>query len=961
MKKLSKILVSLFLYILLTIPNINYININTQSETKNTKNILAINQKAAKHTLKNIAVFIEFKDSDANVTNHLDDEQSVKNAEIVYNSDELIDMLTVNGTKEEIVKVSSFKKYYERESYGDLNITTEIFPKIDGKVVSYTDMHPIGYYLKYSSANPIGYKNKTESLERETELINNAVNHISAQIESSGLTEEELDTNNDGKIDAISFIVEGQKNAIVGFNDLLWSHKLDNTGITNTILGKNVVSYNLLYATDYTESTGLFSLNRGGYGTLIHEFGHTLGFMDLYRYNSTAKPVEFYDIMGRSSTSNPGSFLTYFTSEYHRETAWHNPIPVITTTTNGITLTKPNYIDKNEKRAVKIEVGADKKEYFIIEYHEKMKTYETSRADRSGIIIYRVNDNNKYLGNTDGGLHGEKDHIYIFRPNETGLGNAEGDINKATLNMNRKTLGKNIDLNSTTFDPETIYFSNGKNSGIQIEVTNETTDSITFNVTYPKMEGTGLVNDPYLIKDAKTFIYHMTLNTKNKYYKLTSDIDFNEITDYPKIEFEGNLDGNNKTLKNIKTNDSGVFDSVGNFNTRTKIENLKIENIIAISSGQNHLGALSGSASNIDINNIQILNGTVTYSGNPINPTLSIGGFIGTAYNTKIENCSTNVDITAEKNIGGFIGLNQNAIIKNSFSSGKITGNSNIGGFIGLQAVTDTYYNTPENVYYNTHAFTNLKGTGGYVTGLHDLNVLNEESLSVGIKSVTIPENINVLINTKTSLPITITPSTSVNYEITIENETIAKYENNKIVALKEGTTKIETNIIVGTNKMKIESNLTVENTNRPLTEEEIISSLGLTKKGNYLIGFELGSKIEKLIKEVEQLNGVTIKNIEQSGVLLNTSEIIRTGMTFKINTNNKDYTYTVVIKGDVNGDGLIYATDYVKVKNHIMGKTTLTGPYLEASDINNDGNIYATDYVQIKNHIMGKSTITQK
>ena len=83
--------------------------------------------------------------------------------------------------------------------------------------------------------------------------------------------------------------------------------------------------------------------------------------------------------------------------------------------------------------------------------------------------------------------------------------------------------------------------------------------------------------------------------------------------------------------------------------------------------------------------------------------------------------------------------------------------------------------------------------------------------------------------------------------------------------------------------------------------------------------------------------------------------------MTFKINTNNKDYTYTVVIKGDVNGDGLIYATDYVKVKNHIMGKTTLTGPYLEASDINNDGNIYATDYVQIKNHIMGKSTITQK
>ena len=43
------------------------------------------------------------------------------------------------------------------------------------------------------------------------------------------------------------------------------------------------------------------------------------------------------------------------------------------------------------------------------------------------------------------------------------------------------------------------------------------------------------------------------------------------------------------------------------------------------------------------------------------------------------------------------------------------------------------------------------------------------------------------------------------------------------------------------------------------------------------------------------------------------------------------------------------------------MGKSSLAGAYLLAADINNDGNIYATDYVQIKNHIMGKTTISQK
>lgn len=78
-----------------------------------------------KKSLKYIAVFIEFSDS-ATYPNHLDDDESVSNAEIIMNSDELFTMDTVTGK----VKVPSFKKYYERESYGKLSITTE-FLKLD--------------------------------------------------------------------------------------------------------------------------------------------------------------------------------------------------------------------------------------------------------------------------------------------------------------------------------------------------------------------------------------------------------------------------------------------------------------------------------------------------------------------------------------------------------------------------------------------------------------------------------------------------------------------------------------------------------------------------------------------------------------------------------------------------------------------------------------------------------------
>lgn len=63
---------------------------------------------------------------------------------------------------------------------------------------------------------------------------------------------------------------------------------------------------------------------------------------------------------------------------------------------------------------------------------------------------------------------------------------------------------------------------------------------------------------------------------------------------------------------------------------------------------------------------------------------------------------------------------------------------------------------------------------------------------------------------------------------------------------------------------------------------------------------------------------------------------------------------------GDVNNDGKITPADYVKVKNHIMKKSTLTGKALTAADVNKDGKITPADYVIIKNHIMGKSTIKE-
>jgi hypothetical protein len=68
--------------------------------------------------------------------------------------------------------------------------------------------------------------------------------------------------------------------------------------------------------------------------------------------------------------------------------------------------------------------------------------------------------------------------------------------------------------------------------------------------------------------------------------------------------------------------------------------------------------------------------------------------------------------------------------------------------------------------------------------------------------------------------------------------------------------------------------------------------------------------------------------------------------------------TLTVIVTGDVNGDGSVSITDMVAIKAHILGKSALTGVYLTAADSSGDNEVSITDFIQSKAHILGKSPI---
>ncbi len=144
------------------------------------------------------------------------------------------------------------------------------------------------------------------------------------------------------------------------------------------------------------------------------------------------------------------------------------------------------------------------------------------------------------------------------------------------------------------------------------------------------------------------------------------------------------------------------------------------------------------------------------------------------------------------------------------------------------------------------------------------------------------------------------------------------------------------------------------------LDVQSILSLLGLTIDNGYVTGFSIGTSVNALINQIEELNdNLTIVVKNSSGTTI-TSGTISTGMTLSITANGVNSSYTIVIKGDINGDGKISALDYVKVRNYLDKKNTLTAAQSKAADTNSDGKISALDYVKVRNHLDGKSVISQ-
>lgn len=352
------------------------------------------------------------------------------------------------------VTANSLYNYYRHVSYGKLFVTSHFYPTSNSSVVySFQDSFPRKYYLAYNATtNPIGYKTSTERRKREHALLQRTVLFFEDSIPSS----LNLDYDNNGRVDNVCFVTSGSPE---GWSGLMWPHRWSLYTYDVSINGKRVYDYNFIM------ETYMYS------GIITHEFMHTLGAPDLYRYDETydyVTPVGSWDLMASTSYSKPQGLGAYMKLKYGN---WIDSIPTIykggTYTLFPANGSSPNRI------AYKIPIENEPNQFIILEYRKKTSTTFESGLSGSGILIYRIDD--RYNGNA--GYDGDStlDEVYIFRPD--GTTTSEGYLSLAYFSE---------ESGRTTFNDvsnPSPFLSNGGNvMGISISNITSAIDSIRFTI-----------------------------------------------------------------------------------------------------------------------------------------------------------------------------------------------------------------------------------------------------------------------------------------------------------------------------------------------------------------------------------------------------------------------------------------------------------------------------------------------
>lgn len=114
-------------------------------------------------------------------------------------------------------------------------------------------------------------------------------------------------------------------------------------------------------------------------------------------------------------------------------------------------------------------------------------------------------------------------------------------------------------------------------------------------------------------------------------------------------------------------------------------------------------------------------------------------------------------------------------------------------------------------------------------------------------------------------------------------------------------------------------------------------------------------NKLKYVLLKSSEVKAGTISNknykiLNREYKEIDSNSIVGTGYGLKIN----NVTYTLIIKGDINGDGKCSVSDLVKIRNNLIGTNELNSIETLGADTSEDGQVSIMDLVKMRQMIIG-------
>ena len=518
--------------------------------------------------------------------------------------------------------------------------------------------------------------------------------------------------------------------------------------------------------------------------------------------------------------------------------------------------------------------------------------------------------------------------------------------------------------------------------------------------------GTGVYGDPYLITKESEF--SAVRAYPDAIFELGNDIELTKpftpigTADNP---FTGTFSGNDYTITNLNVDADGecvgmfgYVEGLADGSSYTPVGFINLINPTIRGTGNAglvgclHIPLNSG----VSIKNINIFGGTIESTSGSAGAIVGRTTFVENASIVNTQNVFSSADVSGQTSTGlfGSVGPYGGMTLKWVQNAGTVTAKPDSQGeyteyhnqIIGKEdntEITLSNYVTSALIKrgrnfdndiidaagsHNTPAFKNYWTATTPPEGVERTPILKKAAAKNLFEFSVIDTDITIKKGEIVSLMDYITPrmdAARVTYEVTDNTDGAVEVideknsDNNyypediKITGLKPGTATLHLKLQYDGN----ERDMTIDVVGAVVDESDDV----IEEYSDGVIVMEQGVYSD-VTSRLSMSNGaaVTYAHFDVNGESAGYS-VIKTGDVVRMSVDETwYYDFTMVVLGDVDGDGGINSADYIRIKNHIMETDILTGssPGYIAADWNRDETISSLDYIKVRKYIMNGGNI---